>query len=221
VLPDLEGTVAVATRLGFIDLHPYIQIADPQRTGRTVKVAYPYQGDLLLFLRTELGEAFCINWTVKSKQRDFLSARLGARNPTSADEKLLSLARFQIEAAYYSDAAIRTHPVADEDIHPELANNLCTVFPYTWYVANVNDKRRREIVDAFQLGLVTETPPTDVITMLVARRRCGDHDARVILHQAIWERELKVDLFEPVLVDYPLVPAQQDPLERYAHWFAP
>jgi hypothetical protein len=41
-----------------------------------------------------------------------------------------------------------------------------------------------------------------------------------LIHQGIWRRELRVDLFRPVLADKPLRREVTDVLVKYADWFA-
>jgi len=41
-----------------------------------------------------------------------------------------------------------------------------------------------------------------------------------ILYAAIWSREVRVDLYRPVLPDKPLRRERSDVLVDYSHWFA-
>lgn len=220
-LCPLCGTVAVAERLGYLDLHPVLYLPDPECPGRKVKVPFPYQGDLLLFLKRPDVPPYCVNWTVKDKRDDFTSPGPGKRRPESSEARRAALARYEMEAAYYMDAGIRTQPVANEDIDWHVRANLCQLFPYTTKSVSIDSDRRREIVDAYKAALVARVSPMEVILSLVLRQRCTDYTARVILYQAIWNRELRVDLFRPILPDYPLNAESVDVLEHYAEWFLP
>jgi hypothetical protein len=65
----------------------------------------------------------------------------------------------------------------------------------------------------------------DVPIYMVARRVAkqfdfGVEDASALIHQGIWRRELRVDLFRPVLTSKPLRPEVTDVLTKYAAWFA-
>jgi hypothetical protein len=44
-------------------------------------------------------------------------------------------------------------------------------------------------------------------------------DAKAFLYQAIWQRQLSVELFAPLLMDQPLARPDRDPLSVYADWF--
>lgn len=70
-----------------------------------------------------------------------------------------------------------------------------------------------------------ETVGKDVPAYLTARRlaalfKLRPEDVMVVLYQAIWNRQVRVNLFRPVLADAPLRPEREDVLTRYANWFA-
>ena len=218
-LASLRGTVEVAERLGYLFLHPVIYIPDPESPGRKLKVPFPYQGDLLLFMRRDDGSIYCVNWTIKNKRAAFFESGPGKRD--TKETRLAAQARLEIEIAYYLDAYIRTQMIADEDIDSNVSANLCQLYPYTYKTASVEAAQRQDIVEAYKAALVSGLPPMDVMTTLITRGKCTAYDARVIFYQSIWERELRVDLFQPVLVDYPLQPESVDILNRYAGWFLP
>jgi hypothetical protein len=69
-----------------------------------------------------------------------------------------------------------------------------------------------------------ETVGKDVPAYLTARRladlfKLRPEDVMVVLYQAIWNRQIRVDLFRPVLADSPLRLEREDVLVRYATWF--
>lgn len=220
-LPPVRGTVEIAECLGYLDLHPVVYVPDPEFPTRKVRVPFPYQGDLLLFLSRPDGPPYCVNWTVKDKGDAFTKPGPSKKRPDSQEAKRAALARFEIEVAYYNDAGIRTQPVADEDIDWHVWTNLAELFPYTMKPTTLEPGCRQEIVDAYRAAMMAGVPPMEVMLSLVQRRRCTDYEARVVFRQAIWERDLRVDLFQPVLVDYPLQPETVDVLDHYAGWFAP
>ncbi|WP_205734188.1 hypothetical protein [Acidovorax kalamii] len=41
-----------------------------------------------------------------------------------------------------------------------------------------------------------------------------------VLEQGIWNRSIRVDLFEPVLLDRPLKREREDPVFVYGDWFS-
>lgn len=220
-LPSVRGTVEVAERLGYLDIHPIVYMRDEAVSAHAIKVPFPYQGDLLLFIQPPNQIPYCVNWPVKDKREAFTTPGPGKRRPDSVESKRSALARYEIEVAYHADASIRTQPIANTDIDTNLAANLCQIFPYTTKSISADTRpKRKQIVDAFHSAMALGVPPMEVMVSLVFRRLCSDYEARVIFFQAIWERELRVDLFRPVLVDYPLEPEHVDVLDRYAHWFA-
>lgn len=54
-LPHLSGTVAIAERLGYLDIHPTVTSTSKASPDRKVVLPFPYVGDLLLYLQDEHG----------------------------------------------------------------------------------------------------------------------------------------------------------------------
>ena len=50
--PAMRGTWNIAKELGLEHLHPTVRVFD-RKTGRRVRVPFPYVGDLLIFLRDD------------------------------------------------------------------------------------------------------------------------------------------------------------------------
>lgn len=219
-LPPIRGVIDVAKRLGCVHLLPRVKIqniADPENAKIVI---FPYVGDFLFFMRGEDGAPYCVNCSVKDTDDDF--KRNGpsfGKKPSLTEKAEVVLARHQIEEDYYQDAEIRTVRAASDQIHPHVAANLTQAFGYHSRHLEISSDQQFEILQKFRAALETGVPPLEVILLLAGSGRVSSHDCRTIFYQAIWNRELRVDLFKPVLIDHPLRPERKDVLAEYHEWF--
>lgn len=231
--PSTTGTLRIAKRLGFESQHPSIWIPDqaPTSQQKTLeeifddapkgkRLAFPYVGDSLLFLRDELGP-YLLSWDVKQGRGDHgkPGGPTSLRKRPGSDEK--AFARDAIYHEYMNELGVRVVRVSLDEIPSNVAKNLLFLclthslpvdLPYTLIV---------DLIGEFQHGLTKETAPIKIINQHVRDDKqfiC----AKNLLQIAVWERKLRVDLQYPVLVDAPLVPETQgtDLLEVYKHLFA-
>lgn len=209
-----RGTLEVADRLGYLDLHPVLTI---RKGAKRSFVPWPYQGDQLLFLETEDGP-YCVNWTVKDKPKAFTDPPPGPK-AKEVSGQLRLIARHEIESEYYKDVEIRTQRVTKEELHPEMASNLIKLCLYAGIVTGLEKEQIIELEAALIQGIATETPPAVTIARFVIMGRCSLEQGRVIFYQAIWHRRLRVDLFSTILIDRPVALEERDVLEVYADWF--
>jgi hypothetical protein len=54
---------------------------------------------------------------------------------------------------------------------------------------------------------------------LASEQKVRTEVIKAAFFSAVWRREIRIDLFRPVLVDRPLRPERVDPIVRYASWF--
>jgi hypothetical protein len=211
------GVLDVIERLGH-KRHQSIRIEiDPK--GAMQSVPFPYFGDIRLFMADQEGP-YCVNWPVKRKFEDFRGRgpRSKPRRRNDPDDPA-SIARQELECVYHQDAEIRTQPVAFDQLDTEVRLNLRNTF--------LDECRRLELSDAQRsdaLGIANEHIDRDVPMCVVARRMaaatgCRQDEACWLIHQAIWRRELRVDLFRPVLTTKPLRKEVRDVLDVYGDWF--
>lgn len=219
VLAPVEGTISVAARLDYLHLHPWVAMEDDD--GESLKVPYPWIGDLLIFLADEHGP-YCVNWTVKATAEGF-SGSIGSDRPVRDPKKdaSKSCARHAIEEMYYRDAGIRTVRVTRKDIPDALDGNLRRLYLSLGYKVDLPTDTRRRVLDRLQGCLLTGQPPFEA---LLAMSRQFDVDVpalKAFMEQAIWHRQLRVELCgDPIFADRPLVPERTDVVRKYAHWFA-
>lgn len=221
-LKPLSGVIDVADRLGYLKQLPLVWVPHPTAPDHKMSVVLPWCGDLLWALNTPANGICCINWTVKGNHEDFIRplAPLQQKRPAPRLSQAL-LARHEIEAAYYCDAGIRTVRVAGDDIDAHVVANLRQLFNHHRRPLALRPDQRQEILEKYRTALQLGVPPSDVIELLVGRGRYSVHQCRSLLYQAIWNRELRVDLFRPVLINRPLRPEERDVADVYAAWFQP
>lgn len=220
LLQPLKGVIDVAERLGYLDLLPRVKVKPPGVRDESLTVVFPWVGDLLWAIKSPVGAISCINWTAKSTQADF------KRPWPRRDGRLrriegprATLARHEIEHTYYDDARIRTVRVSDEDLDAHVAANLRQLFLHHRRFLGVTEEQRLEILRRYQVALETGVSPGEVITSFVERQRYSVDQCRSVLYQAIWFRQLRVDLFSPIFINQPLKPESRDALAVYGDWF--
>lgn len=219
LLPSLEGTIAVAERLDFLHLHPRLHVRG--QDGAPVSAPFPWIGDLLLFVMDDQGP-YCVNWTIKGSSEGFNRSFPKAR-PAKDPEKDRgeAKARHAIEEIYYRDAGIRTVRVVESDIPDTLDANLRRLYLAFGVTAELDTEIRARLLDRLQACLLTGRPPMEVFLSMRSQYDVNVLALKAYMEQAIWRRELRVDLFgAPIFADQPLVPEKTDVLTKYAHWFA-
>ena len=212
------GTLDVFDRLG-LARHQSVRItAGPE--GLKQKVPFPYLGDLRLFMVDTAGP-YCVNWPVKNKFADFRGK--GPRSkprPLDNPDDPTSIARQEFERIYHEDAEIRTQHVSLDHLDTEVRLNLRNTFLDECRPVALSEIGRQQA-----LGVARDYIGKDVPIHIVARRMteaaefADETDAIALIHEAIWKRELRVDLFRPVLTSKPLRPEIRDVLEVYGSWF--
>jgi hypothetical protein len=216
-MPGMSGTLQVAERLGLTRFHPKFVAGD---NNDRYHAPLPLVGDLLLILRDAAG-AYAVNWTVKISEEAF-GERLGKRplrrrSPKSVDE---ANARHQLEEVCYRDAGIPTHRVVKATFDSTLIANLCQLVLWENRRTNLKDSARAEMVDDFRGIVGSGRSPLDLLDGLTKQFNCERHDCLVVLHQAIWRRELIFDLFKPFVINASLEKEKINPFQRYSHLFA-
>jgi hypothetical protein len=214
-LPSLPGTLEVADWLDMFDAHPKVFVDSLGEGGGWVPI--PYVGDLLLFLRDERGP-YSVNWTIKLETKDFRRAgwrRLRASEPPPATDDL----RHQLEAAHFAEADIPTHQIALAELDPNLCQNLRRAFIYDARPYSVEAAVRAAMIDRFRAIVGTQVLLFDEIRRQAAEHGVPEEDARAVFHSAVWCREIRIDLFRPLVADRPLRAERIDPLKHHAAWF--
>lgn len=215
----LRGACEVAERLGVLKHYPTISAT---RDGVAYTAPFVFIGDLLGFFIGRRGP-YCVNLNIKEHSTDFSEPFGGdpaAHDINEAREKVI--ARHAIERVRYEEAGIKNIEIAAmEEVEEGLFYTLRDLFGWQKRRCTLQESIRRDVLGALRLGVLAGHSAREVIL------RLHEQDASLAIEQlkrvffhAVWNRELRLDLFSPVLIDAPMRPEQRDLLDVYAHWFS-
>ncbi|CZT31688.1 transposase [Pseudomonas cerasi] len=214
-LQSFRGTSEVAARIGM--RHARITVEDE---GDRFPVPYNYIGDLLLYLRTEDGYPYAVNWSIKAGRNDFHERRRStikgfAQQRTDQEKARL---RNLLEQEYYLDAGIHTHLLSLDDVPPMVAANLDLMYGYHDLPMDLDPVLLDDYSDDLLEKALQGTPPAFIA--IEYAKKWGRRDLFLSkIYQDIWSRKLPVDLHSPILVDKPLCMRGKQLLEVYGHLF--
>ena len=214
-----KGTLDVAERMGTLDQHPVCKIR-VERDGcvRLIDAAFPYVGDLLLFLEDRSG-AYVVNWNIKDRVDSFSLSRPRKGKPQTPNNQGAKN-RNALESIYYQDGGIPTREISGSQLDFELRCNLKELFGAHLHQIKIPSELQPDIEFAFLSAVGTRLPADKLCKELALKHRLGTEDLAHFLKQCIWSRKVRVDLFNRFLMDKPLKPEVQDPLEVYSDWFS-
>ena len=213
-----RGTLDVAERLGMLAKHPKVRLHIGSDPKEWPIAPFPYICDLSLFLCDNNGP-YMLNWPVKDKLDDFRKPgpRKSRSRPDAEDPG--AVARDLLEETYHSDAGIRTQRIAGKAIDFDLRCNLRDLFLDDTFPTNVNDAHRTEIMSQYRSTIGADIPAHVTARKVASDYKISAREAVALIKQGIWRRELRVDLFQPILMDKPLSPEKMDVFVRYGDWF--
>ena len=216
-LPPMMGTLEVADALGCLSQHPKIVV---KTTDGEQRLPTPWIGDFLLFL-VDVDGPYCVNLNVKDTHRAFDAPTVGATIKTNKERRARKAAnRNLVEEAVYESTGIPTRRVAGEDVCPTIAENLLSLIRWSKRPCSMESDTVEKLIEAVHNGIETQRPALDVILEFVSKTRVTFDEAKTAFHRAIWRRRIRVDLTEPLFLDWHLQPEKQDILDVFAHWFA-
>lgn len=212
------GTLEVAERLGILSKHPKVRMHIGNDPKKWPMAPFPYICDLSLFLEDENGP-YMLNWPVKDKFDDFRKPgpRKSRLRPDSDDP--VAIARDSLEVMYHMDAGVRTQHIAGKAIDFDVRCNLRDLFLDDTFPTTVSDAQRVEIMAQYRASIGVDIPAYVVVRKVARDYKVSDREAVALIKQGIWRRELRVDLFQPVLMDKPLSTEKVDVFVRYGDWF--
>lgn len=217
-LGSFKGTLDVADRLGMLRFHPRVRLEVGDDPSKWPFAPFPYICDLNLCMVDEIGP-YLLNWPVKDKFEDFKrrGPKKSRARPDEDDPAVVR--RSMLETVYFEDAGVRSQQVVGRDIDFQVRCNLRDLFLDDSFPTTIDEPARLEIVAQFREAIGMDVPAYLLALKVSRERRIPDREVIAILKQAIWMRELRVDLFQPVLMDRPLREERQDVLVRYRAWF--
>ena len=214
-LPALRGTLEIADEIGL--KHYQVDVEGPD--GERRNMAFPYVGDLLLYLHGKNGP-YALNWTVKDKKEAFGERRSGqAKTPVQQKkDRVKAELRATLEELHYSSAGIRTVQVSLDMLDLMLIQNLGLLFPMHALPLRLEPSLLQDFSSAVMEAVQEGVPPA-----LVAQKYAADWGTRdqfiCKIYQDIWHRHLPVSLLDPILIDQPLSTSGPEALSVYASLF--
>lgn len=219
IRPSLRGTLDIADALGLLKHHAKVVMPAAEAGHKGKLMPFPWVGDLLLFLEDSDG-AYCVNLTIKKDAKDFDAGdQVAHKGKNSKSAAAKASARHSIEAVYYLDGNIPTIPVTSADYDKHLVANLAQIILWSKRSYPFQEDQVRNIVGYFKSAIGTQTTVIELILDLARINDCGVDDIKTLFYQAVWDRRIRLDLFQPLLTNLPLLPEQRDPLNVYAKWF--
>lgn len=214
-----RGTLMIAKDLGVLSSHPKVFVVKEGSVDGGAWVPKPMLGDFLLFLVDEEGP-YCVHFDIKSNAdahgkpgpRQFKTGS-GKRRQSNAMNKT------QIKAQYMADLGVRQVFLHPDRLDTQVACNLRFLFQWSVRPVGLTAIQQQEMGELYCSAMKSGTPPALVIERCRSRWGWPAEECRRLLFQSIWRRELRVDLFDAVLIDRPLLPEQQDVLVAYRSWF--
>ena len=199
--PPVRGTVEIAKEIGF--KHHEIVVEGPD--GNRHRMPFPYQGDLLLYMKGHDGIPYAVNWTVKDRE-DAFRERRGTRPKTPIQQKKdrdHAEFRTELERAYYASAGVRTVQVSLDRVEQAVIANLNMLF----VMHDLPLSHEKALLDEFsadvRAAVLAGNPVAHVAIKYGAR--WGFRDQFIArFYQDIWDRKLSVNFFNPIHIDHPV-----------------
>lgn len=211
-----RGTLAVAQKMGTLARQPKCRVTLDDRS--VAYAPFPYLGDLLIFLQDADG-AYVVNHSVKDKRESFRRRGPKPGKPNIHADHLGTLNRHALEKCYFDDAGIPTRQVVGGDIDLDLRVNLNDLFLSDAECTGISNAAKLELWQIFRAHVGSTKSVYAVIRAASERFRVDADEVRTVLKQGIWRRKIQIDLFRPLLMDRPLRPMVDDPLQVYKNWF--
>lgn len=217
-LSPLRGLEEIAEELGFArQLHG---ITVPLANGEDVKVTCPWFGDQLWAIADDGQQVRCVNWSIKDQAVAFRRKRKKIATAEEKDDEE-AINRMVGERVHYASGKIPTVQLSHEDMPLDLEANLLQLFLHHSRPVDLSDGQCSELEEKLHAALDIGVPPLEVITKFRARHEVSVHAPRSYFYQLVWQRQLMLDLFRPILIDHPMRPMEKDPIDVYASWFRP
>jgi hypothetical protein len=218
-LKPTRGTLQITSDLGFLRFHPVVNTWDKDGAPKE-QVPGCWIGDYLVFVADDHGP-FCVNINVKSTRSAFEFPQIDVN--LKSDPKRAAIkekARHESERVLYSDCEIPTIEVAADELPQILVANLLQLMGWQKRQTTLSADQVALVLDAFNAGLEQEASAIDVIAATELSHGLPAYQQKIVLHQAIFVRKLRVDLFEShFFIDHPMRAETQDAVEVFAHWF--
>lgn len=216
-LSPLTGTLAIAQQIGM----DHAKVVVKSSSGGRKWSAYPYLGDLLIYIHDLDGAPYAVNWNIKLSKFDFMEKRLTSVKSLAArriDRESAEL-RLHMEELYYSSANIRTVNLSLDDIDPIVVANLDQIFGLHDRPLKLDPQLLEDFSERLQDDFKIGNPLA--LAAINYGNKWGNRDQFIArIYQDIWNRVLPVDLFEYIQIDKPLGQVRCDVIDHYRNFFS-
>ncbi|KMT56572.1 PDDEXK family nuclease [Pseudomonas fildesensis] len=216
-LKPLAGTLAIANHIGM----DHAKVVVETSSGERKWAAYPYLGDLLIYLNAPGAAPYAVNWNIKLSKYDFMEKRRSSLKSLATRRKDRQLAelRLRLEEEYYLSAGIRTVNLSLDEIDPIVVANLDQVFGAHDRPLDLNPQLLEDFSQQVHNDFICGRPLAPVA--IAFGKKWGNRDQFLArIYQDIWDRNLAVDLFQYIQIDQPLEHARYDVIEHYRSFFS-
>lgn len=230
--PKTEGTFALAEQLGVVRFHPKVWKPAPAMVsvdgeerfdcsaGGEWRIGF-YIGDLMMYLRDAEGGGppYIRPWEVKESLEDHGmpgGRRIRRHNETDVER---TEARRLVCSAYAAQLGTTVVEFCLDDIPKSLRASLVSLCRAQGIDFKLPETAVLELVEAFSAGIGQDMPARSIARALLSSEDAVAQ-AKILLEHAVWQRKVRIDLFEPLAWDMPLLPEREDLLVRFRTLFA-
>lgn len=215
-----EGTIQIAERLGMLHMHPLVRIPVAPGSKKTRLVAYPLLGDLLLYLADSVGP-YCVNWTIKETPEDFDMPFNATRIPKAKLSEAIEAqqARTAWEAELYRQVKTPSIHLANTDIPRHVALNLRQLYVHQPREVNLDPALRSDFIETLNARIARNVPVFETVRHMMSHHGGTMYDYQSAFYQAVWQRQIRVDLWTPINIDQPIHPEERDVVSHFSQWF--
>lgn len=215
-LPSIRGTLQIAQAIEM----KHHKIVSEDDLGVRKWMPFPYQGDLLLYMRASDGHLYAVNWTVKDSAQAFGERNCGrVKSPRKQkQDEVHARNRARLEELYYLDARIRTVRLSLDLLDKNLIANLILLYGVHERVLDLDEILLSDFSEEL-LGAVERENPVAEVAIRYSLRWGRRDQFLTRSYQDIWYGRLPVCLFFPVLIDHPLQINGPHVLDVYGDWF--
>ena len=104
------------------------------------------------------------------------------------------------------------------EIDPGLVANLRELFGWHWRCTSAPAAAKAVAIEMYRQSIGGTKAAFQIAAEVSKVTGASIYDAKIFLYEAIWNRELIVDLFAPLLIVQPLTASRRDPLVVYSEW---
>ena len=186
--------------------------------GNRQRLHFPYLGDLLLILENEFG-LFCVNWTIKRTRDQFGlgDSLIDPANRELMKMKVKAFKRYEIERCYYEAAEIRTFAIAFVDFDRVVTKNLFRIMCFAQRALVIEEQLWFLIISRLNRMLVMSKSIKQMAADISLSFSIPVSITINLVYRAIWNHELKINLFKTLLPDRPLQPESISLVDQIRH----